>query len=56
MKAVYEQIWDLAKPYYEKGRPMDLEHIDWMMEAAEKVCEREKIDDSIFLYPARDTA
>jgi hypothetical protein len=49
MKKSYDKIWKLAKPYYEKGRPMDMEHIKWMMLEAEKVCKKERIDDSILM-------
>jgi hypothetical protein len=34
MKQIYREIWELAKPYYEKGRPMDIDHIRWMMKDA----------------------
>ncbi len=49
MKEVYLKLWKLAKPYYEKGRPMDVDHIEWMMKDAMLVCEKEKIDDSLLL-------
>ena len=49
MKEIYQKIWKLAKPYYEKGRPMDVDHIEWMMKDALVVCEKEKLDDEIFL-------
>lgn len=49
MKRIYSKIWDLAKPYYQKGRPMDVDHIEWMMEAASYVCKQEQIDDTILL-------
>ena len=49
MKLIYQQLWELAKQYYEKGRPMDLDHVEWMMKDALFVCEKENIDDSIFL-------
>lgn len=49
MKQIYLQIWNLAKPYYEKGRPMDINHIEWMMKEAEIVCRKEGIDDSLLL-------
>lgn len=31
MKKIYSKIWMLAKQYYQKGRPMDIDHINWMM-------------------------
>ena len=49
MKKEYEDIWRLAKPYYEKGRPMDVDHIAWMMKDALLVCENEGLDDSLLL-------
>jgi hypothetical protein len=34
MKEPYQQIWKLAQPYYKQDRPMDIEHITWMMKEA----------------------
>ena len=42
-------MWKLAKPYYEKGRPMDIEHIEWMMKYATIVCQKENLDESLLL-------
>jgi len=49
MKTIYQKMWELAKPYYEKGRPMDTVHIEWMTKEAEMVCEMEGFDESIFM-------
>ncbi|NQU99263.1 MAG: HD domain-containing protein [Parcubacteria group bacterium] len=49
MEKIFLKIWGLAKPYYEKGRPMDVDHIDWMMEEALFVCKKENIDDLLLL-------
>lgn len=49
VEQIYQKIWELAKPYYEKGRPMDIDHIEWMMHAAVFVCEREGLDESLLL-------
>lgn len=49
MKKIYSQIWSLAKPYYEKGRKMDIEHIEWMMKEAETVCNKEEIDETLLM-------
>ena len=49
MEDIYKKIWELAKPYYEKGRPMDIDHIEWMMIEADKMCEAEGIDKTIFI-------
>lgn len=44
MKDVYRQIWDLAKPYYQKGRSYDIPHIEWMMGEVNKIAETEELD------------
>jgi HD superfamily phosphodiesterase len=49
MKKIYSKIWELAKPYYLKGRPNDVEHIKWMMKDALLVCKEENLDDSLLL-------
>jgi hypothetical protein len=49
MDPIYFKIWELAQPYYEQGRPMDIAHIKWMMRDAFLVCQMEKIDDSLLL-------
>jgi len=49
MKAVYKKLWEMAKPYYLKGRPMDIAHIEWMMKDALLVCKKEGIDESLLL-------
>jgi hypothetical protein len=49
MKTIYKEIWKLAKEYYKKGRKMDIAHVQWMMGDAEKVGEKENIDDSLLI-------
>jgi HD superfamily phosphodiesterase len=49
MKKVHDQIWKLAKPYYLRGRPMDIDHIEWMMKDALLVCKNEDIDETLLL-------
>lgn len=49
MKKIYNDIWERAKPYYKNGRPMDIDHIEWMMSVAISVCEKENLDDSVLL-------
>lgn len=49
MKEIYKKMWELAKPHYQKGRPMDIDHIEWMMKDALFVCKKEKIDDSLLI-------
>jgi hypothetical protein len=48
-RRIYQSLWQSAKLYYEKGRPMDIEHIEWMMEDAQLVCDNEGLDDSLLL-------
>jgi hypothetical protein len=49
MKEIYSKIWELAKEYYLRGRAMDIDHVQWMMEDAMKVCKKEGIDDTLLL-------
>jgi hypothetical protein len=49
MEEVYLKIWKLAKPYYKKGRPMDIKHISWMMKETENICNTEKLDETILM-------
>ena len=49
MDPIYFKIWELAQPYYEQGRPIDIARIKWMMRDAFLVCQIEKIDDSLLL-------
>jgi len=46
---IYQKIWDEAKPYYQKGRPMDVAHVEWMMEQVAEVCKQENLDESILM-------
>jgi hypothetical protein len=48
-KNIYEKIWELAKPHYLSGRPMDVDHIEWMMWDAMMLSEKEDVDLSILL-------
>lgn len=45
----YLQIWNLARPYYEKGRPMDIDHIEWMMNDATLLCDKESLDGDLLI-------
>lgn len=49
MKRIYTRIWSLAKPFYRRGRPMDMAHIEWMMRDAVTVCKKERLDESLLL-------
>ena len=49
MKEIYRKMWELAKPYYEKGRPTDMDHIEWMNEHAQAVCDKEDLDESLLI-------
>lgn len=45
----YLQIWELARLYYEKGRPMDIDHIEWMITDATLLCEKEDLASDLLL-------
>jgi len=49
MKSIYTRLWAKARPFYDKGRPMDIEHIEWMMEEADRLCETEGLEERILL-------
>jgi hypothetical protein len=49
MDKIYKQIWMEAKPRYLKGRPMDIDHIKWMMKTADLICKKEKIDAGLLI-------
>lgn len=49
MNKIYLEIWRLAKPYYEKGRPWDVKHVEWMMKQAEKLAVMEGLDKRLLL-------
>lgn len=49
MEEIYLKIFELAKPYYLKGRSYDIPHIEWMMREADKVAELESLDKRLLL-------
>ena len=49
MEQIYSKIWELAKPYYEKGRVYDIEQIEWMMKEGKRIADIEKLDKRILL-------
>lgn len=51
MEQIYATIWEKALPYYERGRSMDIAHIQWIMRAVEEVCQSEQQLDQTILMP-----
>ncbi len=49
MDKIYIKIWELANPFYEKGRSYDVPHIKWMMKEANKISDIEKLNKGILL-------
>lgn len=49
MNSFFKKLWDAARPYYEKGRPLDLQHIEWMIPEARTVCDKENLDKYLFI-------
>ncbi len=45
----YDKIWELAKPYYEKGRIFDIPHIEWMQKESNKIADIESLDKKLLL-------
>lgn len=49
LKKAYSKIWKLARRYYEKGRPYDIQHIEWMMKQVEKLSKIEKFNEYLLM-------
>lgn len=49
MEHVYQKIWQLAKPYYEKGRVYDIDQINWMTPMANKIADTEGLNKKILM-------
>ncbi|UCG95113.1 MAG: HD domain-containing protein [archaeon] len=49
MEGIYLKIWELARPYYEKGRSYDVPHIEWMMKESDKVSDMESLDKKLLM-------
>jgi len=49
MDEIYQKIWELAKPYYKRGRSYDIPHIKWMMEKAQHILNTEKFNGKLLL-------
>jgi hypothetical protein len=45
----YLRIWELAKPYYQKGRSYDIPHIEWMIKEADKIADLELLNKDLLL-------
>lgn len=49
MDKIYRQIFEIARPYYLKGRDYDLHHIEWILQHALILIEKENLDKELFL-------
>ncbi|MFA5128732.1 MAG: HD domain-containing protein [Patescibacteria group bacterium] len=49
MEDIYLKIFELAKPYYQKGRAYNIPHVSWMMGEADKIADIEHLDKKILL-------
>ncbi|MBR9677286.1 hypothetical protein GOV04_04035 [Candidatus Woesearchaeota archaeon] len=49
MEQIYEKIFELAKPYYEKARPYDILAIEWMIGQADRIADIEDLDKKLLL-------
>jgi hypothetical protein len=49
MKNIYNQILELARPYYEKGRVYDLDQIDWMIRQVNLLAGKLNLDMAILM-------
>ena len=49
MEKKFLNIWELAQPYYEKGRIFDIPHIKWLMPHALELAIIENLDPSILV-------
>jgi len=49
MNEIYKQMWNLAKPYYEKGRPYDVPHIEWMVGQVERLAQIEDFNKDLLM-------
>jgi len=49
MDQVYLKIWQLAKPYYKKGRVYDIDQINWMMPMANTIAGKEGLNKKILI-------
>ncbi len=49
MDEIYLKIWEMGKPFYEKGRSYDVPHIEWMMKEADKIADIENLNKEMLL-------
>jgi hypothetical protein len=49
MKDIYKKLWELAKPFYEKGRSYDIPHVEWMMGEADRISKIENLNEDLLL-------
>ena len=49
MEYIFLKIWQLAKPYYEKGRVYDIDQVEWIMGWGEKLAEVVGADKKILM-------
>lgn len=49
MKQIYKKLWELAKPYYKKGRSYDIPHVEWMMGEAKRIAKIENLNEGLLL-------
>ncbi|MFH1398858.1 MAG: HD domain-containing protein [Candidatus Woesearchaeota archaeon] len=50
MKGVFLRMWELAKPYYERGRCYDIDQVKWMLKKAEIISKSFKVNTEL-LFP-----
>ncbi|MDD5567398.1 MAG: HD domain-containing protein [Patescibacteria group bacterium] len=49
MESIYKKIWQLAIPFYKKGRSYDIIQVRWMMKEGDRIADLEKIDKKLLL-------
>ena len=49
IERIYQEIWELARPYYQKGRAYDVPHIVWMMREANRIADLEGLEKKLLL-------
>jgi len=49
MKSTYKKMWEMARPYYIRGREFDIDHIQWFMKMVNAVCKKENLDETLLM-------